>query len=105
MIQSPQIRSTFTGGREIMEPSVTATSPLIVLNPAANRGNMRLHRALVQKRALALGAEYVETRKAGEAEELARSAADQKRPLIIVGGDGSVHEVVNGLLASANRVP
>lgn len=32
-------------------------------------------------------------------------AASEDRPVIIVGGDGSVHEVVNGILESGRRVP
>lgn len=88
-----------------MEVSLTAGSPLVVLNPAANRGNMQRHRALARHKAAEEGASYVETTRAGEAEELARKAADAGCPVIVVGGDGSVHEVVNGLLASGRRVP
>src|SRR6185503_13469326 len=83
-----------------MEPSVTTGSPLVVLNPAANRGRMQQHRTLVRRKAAEEGAEYVETTRSGEAEELARQAASEGRSLIVVGGDGSVHEAVNGLLAS-----
>lgn len=88
-----------------MEPFVITGSPLVVLNPAANRGRTQQHRMLVRRKAIAEGAEYVETTRFGEAEELARQAAGEGRPVIIVGGDGSVHEVVNGLLASGRRVP
>lgn len=80
-------------------------SPLVILNPAANRGNMQQHREVVRARCSVEQAEYIETRKAGEAEERARQAANEDRPVIIVGGDGSIHEVVNGLLSSNKRVP
>lgn len=80
-------------------------SPLVVLNPAANRGNMHLHRELARRKAAEEGAHYVETTRAGEAEELAKKAASEGNPVIVVGGDGSIHEVVNGLLASGKRVP
>src|SRR5205085_79360 len=73
--------------------------------PAANRGNMHKHRALVRSRAEQAKAQYIETRLQGEAKERAMQAARENRPVIIVGGDGSVHEVVNGILASGNRVP
>lgn len=88
-----------------MEPSVTTGSSLVILNPAANRGRMQQHRTLVRRKAAEEGAEYVETTRSGEAEELARQAAHEGRSLIVVGGDGSVHEAVNGLLASGRRVP
>src|SRR5207237_3893420 len=32
-------------------------------------------------------------------------AAKEGRPIIVVGGDGSVHEVVNGILSAGRRVP
>ncbi len=88
-----------------METSASSGSPLIILNPAANRGNMAEHRAIVRSRAEREHAEYVETTKRGEAKELARCAAEEGRPIIVVGGDGSVHEAVNGILSSQRRVP
>jgi diacylglycerol kinase (ATP) len=78
--------------------------PLVILNPAANRGSMHKHRTLVRSRAEQEKVEYIETRLQGEAKERAMQAASENRPIIIVGGDGSVHEVVNGILASGNRV-
>lgn len=88
-----------------MASSPTRKDPLVLLNPAANRGNMQRHRELARKKAMEERAEYVETSRAGEARELARQAAGEGRPVIIVGGDGSVHEVVNGLLVAGQRVP
>jgi diacylglycerol kinase (ATP) len=78
---------------------------LVILNPAANRGNMRRHRAVVRERAEREQAEYVETRLQGEAKERAMQAASEGRPVVIVGGDGSVHEAVNGILAAGRQVP
>jgi diacylglycerol kinase (ATP) len=66
---------------------------------------MDRHRAAVRKRTEREEAEYVETTRQGEAKELALTAAKEGRPVIIVGGDGSVHEVVNGILTSGKRVP
>ncbi len=79
--------------------------PLIILNPAANRGKMDKYRALALDRVKRERARYVETTKQGEAKELAMSAAKEGCPVIVVGGDGSVHEVVNGILSSGTRVP
>jgi len=78
---------------------------LVILNPTANRGKMDKYRAIVQDRAEREHARYVETTKQGEAKELAMIAAKEGRPVIIVGGDGSVHEAVNGILGSGSRVP
>jgi len=80
-------------------------NPLIILNPAANRGNMSLHRALIQSRLARIEAEYVETSRPGEAKERAMRAAKDGRAIIIVGGDGSLNEVVNGILSAGRRVP
>ena len=88
-----------------MKPSLATGSPLVMLNPTANRGHMQQYRELVRRKVTVEGANYVETTRAGEAEELARQAASEGRPVIVVGGDGSVYEVVNGLLASGQRVP
>lgn len=80
-------------------------NPLIILNPAANRGKMDKYRTLILDRAKREQARYVETTKQGEAKELAMIAAKEGSPVIVVGGDGSVHEVVNGILSSGSRVP
>jgi diacylglycerol kinase (ATP) len=66
---------------------------------------MHNYRAIARQRVEQEQAEYVETRLQGEAKERAMQAAGENRPIIIVGGDGSVHEVVNGILASGRRVP
>src|SRR5437870_4358579 len=89
-----------------MNTSPPSHNPIVILNPTANRGNMQQHRALIRHRLeKEPQAEYVETTRQGEAQELARKAAEEGRPVIIVGGDGSVHEVVNGILSSSRRVP
>jgi len=66
---------------------------------------MGRHRAAVRKRIEREQAEYLETTRQGDAKEFAMTAAKEGHPVIIVGGDGSVHEVVNGILASGKRVP
>jgi diacylglycerol kinase (ATP) len=88
-----------------LETLMSFGNPLVILNPAANRGKMDEYRAVVRSRAEREHTEYVETTRQGEAKELARIAAKEKRPVIIVGGDGSVHEAVNGILSSGSRVP
>src|SRR2546429_3200903 len=89
-----------------MDTSPPSHNPIVILNPTANRGKMQQHRALIRHRLeQEPQAEYVETTRQGEAQELARKAAEEGRPIIIVGGDGSIHEVVNGILSSRRRVP
>lgn len=81
--------------------------PLVILNPTANRGDVKQQRALIQSYLAREHeqAEYVETTRRGEAQERAMFAAKEGHPVIVVGGDGSVHEVVNGILSSGRRVP
>src|SRR2546421_10357150 len=97
---------SFIRGRSIaMESSSTSGNQLVILNPTANRGNMEQHRALLRSRLeQEPQAEYVETTRRGEAEERAMHAAKEGRPIMVVGGDGSVHEVVNGILSAGGCV-
>src|SRR6266566_9868125 len=88
-----------------METSASSSNPLVILNPAANRGHMARYREIVHSRLEREHAEYVETTKRGEAKERARRASNEGRPVVIVGGDGSIHEVVNGILSSGRRIP
>jgi diacylglycerol kinase (ATP) len=88
-----------------MDTLMSFGNPLVILNPAANCGKIDKHRAVVRSCAEREQAEYVETTRQGEAKELAMIAAKESRPVIIVGGDGSVHEAVNGILSSERRVP
>ena len=88
-----------------MEISPSSDHSIVILNPTANRGNMEQHRALLRRLEREPQAEYVETKRQGEAQERAMNAAKEGRPIIIVGGDGSVHEVVNGILSAGRRVP
>src|SRR6185312_8515790 len=88
-----------------MELSESQGNPLVILNPTANRGNMSIYRTLLRSYIEQEQAEYVETRRQGEAQERAMQAAKEGRSVIIVGGDGSLNEVVNGILAAGRRVP
>lgn len=83
-----------------MEPAAATAQPLVILNPTANRGEMAHHRAAAAHWVERTGAEYLVTKKRNDAQTMARLAADLGRPVIVVGGDGTVNEVVNGILAS-----
>jgi diacylglycerol kinase (ATP) len=79
------------------------TTPLIIVNPVA--GNGRAHglapRIEGWLRERGLAARLLETREAGHAERLAAAANDLGHDRVVaVGGDGTVQEVLNGLVAS-----
>ena len=88
-----------------MEAASTPGNPLVILNPTANRGKMAFYRALIRKRVEGERVEYVETTRRGEAKERAMEAAREGQPIVVVGGDGTVHEVVNGILGAGRAVP
>lgn len=71
---------------------------VVILNPAARDGrNAALRDRLPPLlRAAGLAADVVETAGTGDAERLAAAHADADL-VIVAGGDGTVHEVVNGL--------
>jgi len=77
---------------------------LVILNPAANHNQApslwpRLRSALA-----GLDAEWVETQRPGDATRLAAEAARAGYNLAIaVGGDGTVHEIANGLMTVADH--
>lgn len=75
--------------------------PLVILNPAARDGRNRMLRPVLESafRAAGLEVEVAETAGPGDAGRLARDAAAET--VITAGGDGTVHEVVNGLAGRA----
>lgn len=79
---------------------------LVVVNPAAGGGRTgRVWRRLeAPLRASGLDFQVRETAGPGAATALARSAADEGWPLVVaVGGDGTLNEVVNGLVDTGGR--
>lgn len=75
----------------------------VIYNPAAGRGRAeRLLKALPPS--LARDIELRPTARTGHATELARLAADEGfAKVVAAGGDGTVHEVANGVLQSERR--
>ena len=70
----------------------------VIHNPTSGRGRGK-HRLNHLRRHLGARAEFWPTPATGQAEELALKAANQGFPVIAAaGGDGTVHEVANGLL-------
>ncbi len=88
------------------------TSPfgpmLVIANPAAGRGRSAVLPRLVRALSAAGLAHQVEpTRGPGHATELAHAAVTERglRYVVAVGGDGTVHEVVNGLVDAETGTP
>lgn len=81
--------------------------PLVIANPSAGRADGGvLDRLVGALRAEGLTPEITLTAARGHASELARRAALAGRGYVIaVGGDGTVHEVVNGLVDAATGEP
>jgi diacylglycerol kinase family enzyme len=78
-----------------------AGRPLVIANPVARRGRTgRALPELVVAIREAIGeADIAETRTRGDAQRLAAAAVRERRPLVVgLGGDGTLSEIVNGLL-------
>ena len=73
-----------------------------VVNPTAARGKCAREAKHVEElcRAKNLDFDMVFTEKPGHAVEIARAATKEFKYVIAVGGDGTVHETVNGLMGS-----
>jgi diacylglycerol kinase (ATP) len=86
--------------RLVPEPA----SPLVIVNPIAGSGRAhglapRVEAWLRERRR---AARILETRERGHAERLASTAGDLGHDrVVVVGGDGTIQEVVNGLLTAA----
>ena len=73
---------------------------LLVVNPKATATTKRMRDVLVRAVSSDLKVEVVETERRGHAAELARDAVAEGIELVVtLGGDGTVNEAVNGLLA------
>jgi diacylglycerol kinase (ATP) len=78
-------------------------SVCVIFNPAAGkgRGTRRLHKL---RRVLGARAAFWPTEQAGHAEDLGRRASLDGFPVVAAaGGDGTAHEVANGILRSERR--
>lgn len=74
---------------------------LLVVNPAATATSARTRDVLARALGSRLKVDVAETRHRGHACELARQARrDDFEVVLALGGDGTVNEVVNGLLAA-----
>lgn len=79
----------------------------VIVNPTAGRGQagkqVAAIRTLLGPRAEEWGWYFTKGR--GDAEQLARAAAEAGAPVVVaVGGDGTLHEVANGILGTKSTV-
>src|SRR5687768_863078 len=85
-------------------PRLAVMRALVVVNPAATTTTPGMRDVLVGALGGELKLDVVETAHRGHARELgAEAAADDVDVVIAVGGDGTVNEVVNGLLENGPR--
>lgn len=70
----------------------------LIVNPNAGRGKKKkqYRRVLARMRERGLAFSVCETHARGEAKELARQACEAGEDVIVVGGDGTLHEALNG---------
>lgn len=78
----------------------------VIYNPTAGaQGSRKLRRALKAIEELGYEAELLPTSGIGSATELARRASEKgMRRLAVAGGDGTINEVVNGIVGGSSRV-
>ena len=81
-------------------------APLVIVNPTAGSGRAgRIVPWLGERLERRADARLVITRRAGQAEELAATAADHGHErIVIVGGDGTVQEALNGIVAGGMAI-
>lgn len=84
---------------------MTRTRAFVVVNPAAGGGRARRRWPALRDALAAAGVEvaWAETSGPGAATALAREAAAAWPLVVAAGGDGTVNEVVNGLVDDAGR--
>jgi len=80
----------------------------VILNPMARHGAGGRLRPFIERELTRAGVSFdlVETRESGHATDLAaRASADGVDTIVAAGGDGTIHEVVNGLMKADGERP
>ncbi len=88
-------------------PEQLASDVVLIVNPTAGRGKAGRQVPEIKRLLGAAAAEWDWrfTEKSGDARTLARAAADAGARLVVaVGGDGTLHEVMNGVLGTGASV-
>lgn len=79
--------------------------PVVILNPASNGGRAARLRRILERALLGGRGELTLTTAPGDATHLAAQAAQAGRAIVVVGGDGAIHEAAGGVIASGSAVP
>ena len=81
------------------------SSTLVIYNPVAGRGRVQAQWSQVEQilRTSGIDFEAVATRAPLDAMALAREAPNKYSQVIGIGGDGTIHEIVNGLLQASGE--
>jgi diacylglycerol kinase (ATP) len=103
-MREPTIAPTTSSETEFVAPRTDA-APFIILNPASNGGRAARLRRVIERALQGGRGELALTTARGDATTLAAQAAQAGRPIVVVGGDGAIHEAVGGVLASGVSVP
>jgi YegS/Rv2252/BmrU family lipid kinase len=79
---------------------------LVIINPIAGRGRVKKHWQDIRQGLVEAGIEFdlAETSAPLEAISIAQQAATKYKTVVAVGGDGTIHEVVNGLLLASKEL-
>lgn len=87
---------------------MTSDSVPLFLNPTAGRGRAGRHaqKILALLHTCGIDAKLIESQGVGDLEQKVFEEANRTAgPLIVAGGDGSVHEAVNGILRAHSHAP
>jgi YegS/Rv2252/BmrU family lipid kinase len=99
--EAEQLRHAGNVTQRIFEEKMNDT--VVILNPAANSDRARRERTRIE--ALAENCQVCTTSGRGEAETLARHAANEGfTKIVAAGGDGTINEVVNGLAGTESML-
>lgn len=82
------------------------TKGLLIINPCSGKGKAKKYAQKIKELFGKAGydMELVFTSKRGDAEKLAQEASGVDI-IVCVGGDGTLNEIVNGLMANENKIP
>lgn len=100
-MSEPEPRTPAPG--DVVAERATAT-PIVVLNPMGANGRARHLRPSIERALRGGRGDLCLTAAPRDAVQIAREAAQSGRDIVVVGGDGTIAEVAEGILTSGRRV-